>query len=74
MNLKGDLLRPDVSNATTKVTITIVGHFFNDNCEDAYVTCNWLITGKKPNLGDVINVIESGKNQIINDSLKTDQN
>jgi hypothetical protein len=56
----------DDSTATSKVTITITGSFFNDDKSVAFVKTDWLVNGKQISVGDLIHIIESGKDQIVN--------
>jgi hypothetical protein len=55
----------DDSIATSKVTITITGAFFNDDKSVAFVKTDWLCEGKQISVGDLIHIIESGKVDIL---------
>ncbi len=55
----------DDSKATSKITITITGLFFNDDKSESFVKANWLCEGKQIRVSDLIHIIESGKKEIL---------
>lgn len=62
-NMMGKLLEPDLTKATSKLTVTITAYAYDDNVEQLYVKTSWLVEGKQLfKLVDFLNVIDSGKN------------
>ena len=60
----------DDSKATSKVTITITGAFFNDDKSQSFVKTNWLCEGKPINAGDLYNIMNSGLKDILEHNYK----
>lgn len=75
MNL-AKTLHPDPEKALTKVCITITGYFYDEKREDGFITTNWNIEGdhKQISIGEVVEMINAGRDHIVNANLKVDQN
>ncbi len=55
----------DDSKATSKITITITGAYFNDDKSEAFVKTNWVCEGNPLKVSDLIHVFESGKKDML---------
>jgi len=75
MNL-AKTLHPDPEKALTKITVTITGYFYDEKREEGFITTNWNIDGdhKQISIGEVVEMINTGRDQIINANLKVDEN
>lgn len=56
----------DDSTATSKITITITGAFFNNDRSQPFVKTNWVCEGEPINVGDIYNIMNSGLKDILN--------
>jgi len=73
--MKESILKPDISKAISKLTLTVTAHKFGKDDKNLYVETKWLVEGEQCiTINDMINTFDSGKNQIVNHELKTDQN
>lgn len=72
MNIKGELLKPDLSKATSKITITVTGYKFGEG-KNLYCETKWIREGEFT-IGDFMNALESAKQQTMLEFNKTDQN
>jgi hypothetical protein len=60
----------DDSKATSKISITISGAFFNGDKSQAFVKTDWLCEGEPINVDDLYNIMNSGLKDILNHNHK----